>query len=83
MKEVQYIQQFDSFENGYNNTLGGGGTSGRTHIGIKGKDHVLSRKICQISLDGELIKIWDSINDIERELGIFATNITQACKGHL
>ena len=61
--------------------LGGKGNKG--FDGIKGKNHVLSRKICQISLDGELIKTWDSINDIERELGIFATNITQACKGHL
>ena len=81
LKETMYIQQFNSFENGYNMNLGGHGNKG--FDGIKGKNHILSRKICQISLDGDLIKIWDCINDIERELGFFATNITRACKGEL
>ncbi len=29
--EIMYIQQYDSFEHGYNLTLGGGGTLGRKH----------------------------------------------------
>ena len=81
MKEQLYIKQFNSFENGYNMTLGGGGVTGL--IGISGKNHSSSKRVCQISLDGKLIKIWDCLNDIERVLGIYATNITRACKGQL
>lgn len=62
-------------------TLGGGGVVGLQ--GISGKDHSLSKRVCQISLEGKLIKIWDCLNEIERETGIFATNITRACKGQL
>ena len=39
-----------------------------------------SKKVCQYTLDGELVKIWDSMNEAERN-GFNHTNICQCCKG--
>lgn len=38
-------------------------------------------KIKQLDKDGNLIRIWDSIKQIECELGYFMSNIVNACKG--
>lgn len=46
-----------------------------------GAEHPLSKPILQFSKDGELIKKWNSITDIKRELGINIGNICQCCKG--
>ena len=44
-------------------------------------EHPLSKPILQFSKDGELIKKWNSITDIKRELRINIGNICQCCKG--
>lgn len=41
----------------------------------------LSKKIEQYTLDGRLVKIWDSMRDIERELGYSSGHICRCCKG--
>ena len=46
-----------------------------------GGQHKLSKKVYQFNLDGEVVKIWDSLNDIHRELGISAGNISNCCNG--
>ena len=78
-KEIFYIEKFDSFRNGYNSTLGGDGTSGYTPP--TGKNHKQSIRVCQISPDGKLIKIWDSFGDIHRELGLCKGAIANVCTG--
>lgn len=78
-KEILYIHMFDSFYNGYNQTLGGGGTSGMA--ALSGKECPVSRSVCQISTDGKLIKIWDCISDVEKELGIDSSKISCVCRG--
>lgn len=40
-----------------------------------------ARRVCQISTIGKLIRIWDCINDVERELGFCHSHIVQCCKG--
>ena len=51
-----------------------------THIlGKFGKDHHNSRPIIQFTLDGELIRKWDSIADAKRETG--AHKIVDCCNG--
>lgn len=78
-KEMFYIKQFDSFYNGYNRTLGGDGT-----LGYKmphGKNNKYSMRLYQISSDNELIKIWDSLGDAKRELGISGGSISNVCTG--
>lgn len=77
-KEMFYIKYFDSFNNGYNCTLGGEGSNG-LH-GLSGKECPVSRSVCQISTDGKLIKIWDCISDVTKELGIDSSKISCVCR---
>lgn len=43
---------------------------------------LISKPIIQMSLDGEYIKEWSSSMDVERELSINHSSITQCCKGN-
>lgn len=74
-KEEYYIKKYDSFEHGYNNTYGGDNFP-------KGSNCKNSKSVCQISLDGKLIKIWDSAQDASNELEIPFSNISKVCTGH-
>lgn len=57
----------------------------------KGEDHHMkkkigvnnpkSKKVIQKKLSGEVIKIWDSMSDIKRELGFTPSNICRCCQG--
>lgn len=80
-KETYYIRLFDSYKNGYNQTFGGDSTSGYERP--KGKDCKNSKRVCQIGLDGELIKIWDSATDAHNELGVCLSTISQICSGYI
>lgn len=40
-------------------------------------------KVIQYDINGILLKTWDALSDIERELGISTTNISKCCKGHI
>ena len=48
---------------------------------IKGKDNANSKKVGQYDLKGNLIKIWDCIMDIQRQLGFKNCNISLNCQG--
>lgn len=48
-----------------------------------GKDHHTSKKIKQLSLDGELIKIWDAMAEADRAGLGKKSNISACCKGKL
>lgn len=76
-KETYYIKKFDSYKNGYNMSFGGDSISGYERP--KGKDCKNSKRVCQISLDGELIKIWDSATEASNELGICPSTISNVC----
>jgi hypothetical protein len=78
-KETYYIKQFDSYKNGYNMSFGGDSMAGYSRP--SGKDCPNSKRICQISFSGELIKVWDCASDVERELKINQTSICQVCRG--
>lgn len=96
-KEIEFIKEFDTVENGYNTTLGGCGFKGKklskeeivnlSEINCKrltgkfGKDAIRSKIVLQYSKDGILIKEWNCIMDIERELNIKHTSICNALKG--
>lgn len=54
---------------------------GRKHKGIKGAENVSSKAVCQFDSNGNLIKIWGSQMEVERELGIRHSNISNACRG--
>lgn len=78
-KEIFYIKQFDSYHNGYNYTPGGNSRPSDTIA--SGKDCSSSKRVCQISISGELIKIWDCISGASRELGIAKGSIANVCSG--
>lgn len=44
--------------------------------------HTKSCRINQLTLDGELIKTWESSMQIQRELGYSKSNIIKCCKGN-
>lgn len=48
---------------------------------IRHSIHHKSCRINQLTLDGELVKAWDSLNQIERETGYSQGNIIKCCKG--
>lgn len=47
----------------------------------RGKYHKSSKKVYQYNLNGELIKQWDSMSDIKRELNLSIGNISSCCNG--
>ena len=78
-KEAYYVEKFDSFNNGYNLTSGGDNLPG--HQRGHGKDCKNSKRVYQISLDGKLIKIWDSATEASNELKISQSSISNVCNG--
>lgn len=73
-KEKYYIKKYDSYEHGYNNTEGGDSFPRQQNEKNK-------KPVCQISLDGELIKIWNSAQEASKALGISYSNISKVCSG--
>ena len=51
-------------------------------LGKLGSEHPSSKKVAQYNKQTlELIKIWDSMMDVERELGIDPSSISRCCRG--
>lgn len=75
-KEIYYIEKYNSFGNGYNNTYGGCEFP-------SGENCKNSKPVCQISLDGLLMKIWSSAQEASKALNIPFSNISKVCTGHL
>jgi hypothetical protein len=78
-KEIYYIKKFDSYKNGYNMSYGGDSFSGTKRP--KGKDCPNSKPVYQIGLDGNVIKLWDSITEASKSLNVDLSSISLACKG--
>ena len=53
----------------------------RDHIYKKGREHCRSVKVNQYDLQGNFIKTWYCVRDIERELGFDNRNICSCCRG--
>lgn len=82
-------------DNKANNLEWSTGTENRLHAyhvlkvrkpleGRFGKNHHTSKPVNQLSMNGELIKRWDSAADIQRSwIGAKAANISACCKGKL
>ena len=51
----------------------------KCNVKLNGKE--LSKQIYQYTLDGELVKVWDSIMDIEIECGFARAAISYCCNG--
>ena len=81
-KEILYIWEFDTVRNGYNHQPGGLhqtniiSEKSRKQMALK-----LSKTVLQYSLDGKFIQEWSSTMEIERQLRINHTLISQNCLG--
>lgn len=79
-KEVEYINKFDSCNNGYNYQEGG-----LSKVNILSEESrrkaalKVSKTVLQYSIEGYFIKEWCSTMDIERELKISHTLVSQNC----
>lgn len=70
--EIYYIGKYDTFNNGYNASIGGGGLSGNTHPSCK--------RIAQYSLNGEFINSYLSASEITKILNYDSSAIIKCCK---
>lgn len=81
-KESYYINLFDSYKNGYNQSFGGYSMSGYSRP--TGKDCKNSKPVCQINpSDGKLIKIWDSATEACNIIGVNPASVSNACNGKI
>lgn len=46
-----------------------------------GENNHLSKQVIQLTLDNQVINIWDCMHDVERELGFNHGNISKCCRG--
>jgi hypothetical protein len=76
-KEIYWIDFYKSFgtKKGMNMTSGGKRTPG-----IKGKHHYKAKKIYQWDFEGNFIKLWSCIRDVQTELGHSSTVIGNSVK---
>lgn len=95
LREIEWIEYYDSFYSGYNMTLGGEGVKGQ----IREKNHMYgkhhseevkekisksnSKKIIQYNLSGEFIQMFNSALEVTKTLNINNGNISSCCKGKL
>lgn len=68
----------DEYKRGMSEKMSGRAVSENTKNKIR---KARSISIGQFSLDGELIRIWESAKEVELELGFFASNIRICCNG--
>lgn len=94
-KEIQYINIYDSFNNGYNSDLGGNScTYTRTEENkqklseqitnyYKTHKSSVAKPILQYTNDGKFIQEWESAKQAGDNLNIFSNSITTVCKGNM
>ena len=73
---LEWCNQSYNIKHAYNNNLIKPWLKGKF-----GKECPFSKKVIQYTMNGELIKIWESMSDIERDLGISVPYIVRVCKG--
>ena len=79
-KEKYYVELYNSYHNGYNCTKGGEHDS-KYWLGKKEGAHNTAKKTYQYTLDGTLVKEWNSVISITRTLGYTHEMICGCCIG--
>lgn len=65
----------------YNNNYGTKNIRGAAHRNYKVIAEKNSKKVCQLSLTGEIVNQWASLSEIHRELGYSQGNVSMCCNG--
>jgi len=47
----------------------------------KNKTNVLNKEVYQVDMQGNIVKLWESMKEAERVTGIFQANISKVCLG--
>ena len=53
----------------------------RAALGKFGKDSVSSKRCAQMNIDGTIVREWDCMSDVKRELGISTCGVSACCNG--
>ena len=92
-KEVQYIELFDSFNNGYNSDPGGNSAayirteetkkknSKATKEFFKNHKSHVARAVLQYTIEGDFIAEWDSARSAAKSINKEGNTITNVCNG--
>lgn len=80
-REVYWIEYYDSYYNGYNQTKGGDGCLGKVWTDEEIEN--VAEPVLQIDLDGNLIKRWPSIPYASRKLDINSRQIWNCANKHI
>ena len=78
-REMYYISYYDSMKHGYNQETGGYHNYGKTFSAEVREKKSNMKKVCQLDIDGSIIKIWNSSVEAATALGITAKKITACC----
>lgn len=82
-KEIEFISLYKrKDENGKLCNFTNGGDGLNRKFCDKGEKDSQSKKVYQFDLDGNFIKEWGSVREIERELGYFNTAISKVCSSN-
>lgn len=82
-REKFWIQEFDSYNNGYNLDLGGQGSSGYKHTEEelqKMRQIQHPKPIVQLDENFNLIREWDSCSQASKALHLFVLGIKKCCR---
>ena len=55
---------------------------GKTIEQIRGKNNYQAKPVYQYTLDGEFVKVWDCLIDVQRDCGYKNSVICRCCKGY-
>ncbi len=73
-RERFYVKKYNSFYDGYNSNKGGNFDGAAVVMAAKNK----TRKILQYTIDGEIVKLWDSVKEAASELGVTRSTLSDA-----
>ena len=80
-EDLSFIQQKEKeFIILYGRICNNTGSLANLAEGGDSQSYNMNVKVKQLTLDNELIKIWDQLKDIEKELGYLKTNIVKCCR---
>lgn len=76
-KTINTVSNIEWCNSSYNNTYGN-----RIKKVIEAnKKNGRSKTVCQYTLDGHLVRIWGSANEVQREIGYSQIYISRVCRG--
>lgn len=64
----------------YNNNYG---THNEKIANAQTNNPLISKKVCQYTLDGKFVNEWVSMSEVQRQLGYKQTHICKCCKGKI